>query len=47
MNCDLQLLGNQITTNHIGVLLNVTKSTKYKTTPPMFNMYVTLQIKIT
>jgi len=46
MNCDLQLLGNQIT-NHIGVLLNVTKSTKYKTTPPMFNMYVTLQIKIT
>jgi hypothetical protein len=45
MDCDLQLLGNQIT-NDIGVLLNVTKSTKYKTTPRMFNMYVTLQIKI-
>jgi hypothetical protein len=45
MDCDLQPLGNQIT-KHIGVLLNVTKSTKYKTTPPMFNMYVTLQIKI-
>jgi hypothetical protein len=45
MDCDLQLLGNQIT-NHIGVLLNVTRLTKYKTTPPIFNMYVTLQIKI-